>query len=278
MSLDDLVKEVQRKIGRNILLFQKLEYLFKYIVANGQFSGYSSEIESVVTSKRASVNKQTMGQLVGQFVESNNPERNDLSNHPSVLKEAYYSFDFQIETDESYYKHQKESLSKLVLERNNLVHHLLAEFDSTSLDSCKKTERSLDEQAEKVRAELNSVQSTAKALFDGREEMSKFLLSDEGKKVFLLSFIRQDPLVVLLVEIANQIVRKDGWTLMNAAGLLVKQHAPDALALLHKGTEYKSLKSLMLKSEMFEFNEEKTVKGGIRVLYRLKGDLELSHA
>ena len=69
MSLDDLIREVQRKIGRNILLFQQLESLLKYIVANGQFSGFSSELENNIATRRSSVNKQTMGQLVGQFVE-----------------------------------------------------------------------------------------------------------------------------------------------------------------------------------------------------------------
>ena len=80
MSLEDLVREIQRKIGRNILLFQQLEYFLKYVVANRQFSGYSSDLEKIIASRRESVNKQTMGQLVGQFVESNNPTRDDYSN------------------------------------------------------------------------------------------------------------------------------------------------------------------------------------------------------
>jgi len=41
------------------------------------------------------------------------------------------------------------------------------------------------------------------------------LSSDEGKKAFYLSFIRQDRLVILLAEIASQIVREGGWTLLN---------------------------------------------------------------
>ena len=86
------------------------------------------------------------------------------------------------------------------------------------------------------------------------------------------SFIRQDRLVILLAEIASQIVREDGWTLLNTAGQLLKQYAPDELALLHKGNEHKSLKSLMLKAEVFEFKEEKTDNGGIRVLYKLQDE------
>lgn len=278
MSLDDLVREVQRKIGRNILLFQQLEYLLKYIVANARFSGYSSELEGIISARKESVNKQTMGQLVGQFVENSNPQKNDFSNEPDELKEPHLSFDFRIESDEESYKEKKESLSRLVFERNKLVHNLLPELNPESFESCQKVERDLDKQADKVRIEIKNVQSLAKCLSDGRKKIADYLGSEKGKKEYLLSFLRQDRLVILLAEIATQVVREDGWVLMNTAGLLVKQHAPDELALLHKGTEHKSLKSLMLKTEMFEFKEEKTKKGGTRVLYKLKDGYELSYA
>ncbi|MDO6524619.1 hypothetical protein Q4519_02875 [Motilimonas sp. 1_MG-2023] len=278
MSLDDLVREVQRKIGRNILLFQQLEYLLKYMVANARFSGYSSELEGIISTRKEAINKQTMGQLVGQFVENSNPQNKDILNEPDELKEPHLSFDFRIETDEDSYKEKKESLSRLVFERNKLVHHLLPELNPEFFESCKKVERDLDKQADKVRIEIKNVQALAKCLSDGRKKIAEYLCSEEGKKEYLLSFLRQDRLVILLAEIATQLVREDGWVLMNTAGLLVKQHAPDELALLHKGTEHKSLKSLMLKTDMFEFNEEKTKKGGMRVLYRLKDGFELSYA
>ena len=277
MPLDDLVREVQRKIGRNILLFQQLEYLLKYMVANTRFSGYSSELRGIISTRKEAVNKQTMGQLVGQFVENSNPQNNTISNEPDELKEPHLSFDFRIKTDEQSHKEKKESLSRLVFERNNLVHHLLPEFNPDSSESCKKVERDLDKQADKVRVEIKNVQALAKCLSDGKKKIADYLGSEEGKKEYLLSFLRQDRLVILLAEIATQVAREDGWVLMNTAGLLVKKHAPDELALLHKGTEHKSLKSLMVKTEMFEFNEEKTKKDGIRVLYKLKDGYELSY-
>jgi len=277
MPLEELVREVQRKIGRNILLFQQLEYLLKYIIANGQFSGYSSELERAIENKKMAVNKQTMGQLVGQFVESNNPTRNNVSIHPEILKEPYMSFDFEIGTDENTYKTTKETLTGLVSERNNLVHHLLPEFDPNSFSSSKKIEKNLDDQADRVRTEINNVRSVAKSLSEMRNKVADFLKSKEGAKHFFLSFIRQDRLVILLAEICTQVARQDGWTEMNLAGRLVKQHAPDELAALHKGTEHKSLKSLMLKTEMFEFDNEPTSKGGNKALYRLKEGYELTY-
>ncbi len=265
-----MVSEVQRKIGRNILLFQQLEYVLKYVIANGQLSGYSSDIEQIIASKRESVNRQTMGQLVGQFVENYNPTRGESSYELEELKEAHFSFDFRVETDEKSYENQKEALARLVLERNKLVHHFLPEFDPNSYESCSKVEKKLDDQADRVRIEVENILNFAQKLSDMRKEISDFLSSEDGKKELLLSFLRQDRLVILLAEISSQVAREDGWTLMSTAGQLVKQHAPDELELLHKGSEHKSLKSLMLKTEMFEFIEESTDKGGVRVLYKLK--------
>ncbi|HDU8571232.1 TPA: hypothetical protein RG687_001002 [Vibrio parahaemolyticus] len=273
MSLDNLVREVQRKIGRNILMFQQLELLLKYVVANGKISGYSSELEDIVASQKATVNKKTMGQLVGQFIETSNPSITKNSNEfegIEEVKEPHFSFDFGIECDESSYLERKDSFSKLVQERNELVHHLLLELDITSIDSCKQVEARLDEQREKILFEIKNVQSVAEALLNVRKIMSDFLLSDEGKSELSVLFLRQDRLVILLSEFANKLTRNDGWTVMNKAVLLLKQHAPKELELLHKGTEHKSLKALMLKSGMFEFSEEKTNKGGTRVLYKLK--------
>jgi len=46
-SEQDLIKirdEVFRKIGRNLLNFQKIEQMLKYLIANGRMSGYMSDI------------------------------------------------------------------------------------------------------------------------------------------------------------------------------------------------------------------------------------------
>ncbi|ELA7385304.1 MULTISPECIES: hypothetical protein [Vibrio] len=279
MSLDNLVREVERKVGRNILMFQRLELLIKQVVATGKVSGYVSELEDIVASKKATVNKKTLGQLVGQFIETSNSSKSETSaelGEFEELKEPHISFDFGIiECDESSYIERNESLSKLVQERNELVHHLLLELDITSIVSCKKVEARLDEQCEKIRFEIKNVQTVAETLSRSKKILSEFLCSDEGKKVWLDLFFSQDRLVTLLAEIADQPTRNDGWTVMNKAALLLKQHAPKELALLHKGTEHKSLKALMLKSGLFEFSEEKTNKGGTRVLYKLKSGYKL---
>lgn len=96
MTLESHVNEVLRKIGRNILLFQEFEYLLKHIVAKGSFSGFMSEIGSNIEKRTILIQKQTMGQLVGQYLETTDPEYQDSSNVPEELKEPFFLLSFKL--------------------------------------------------------------------------------------------------------------------------------------------------------------------------------------
>ena len=73
MTLEITLNEVLKKIGRNVMLFQELEHLLKYLVANSSISGYVSELMSQEKKRKDAISKQTMGQLIGQY--------NEISNH-----------------------------------------------------------------------------------------------------------------------------------------------------------------------------------------------------
>lgn len=275
MLLTDLISEVQRKIGRNIILFQQLEGLLKYVLTFREIDGHISELQDIIELKKASISKQTMGQLVGQFTE--NKSQNESIRSADDHVESHISFKFWID-DEDFYLNKKESLSKLVQERNKLVHHLLLELDLKSIDSCERISKRLDIQCEHIRSEISATRSFIKALADGKKTMSEFISSDAYKQELIIQVLRLNSLVLMLTKIAKETARKDGWTLLHSASYLLKKYEPEEWESLRKSTEYKSLKSLMLKTELFEFSEEKTSKDGIRVLYKLKTDSGLAYA
>ena len=136
----------------------------------------------------------------------------------------------------------------------------------------------LDQQREKIIPELKQLQSMIGSLEDGRKIMSEFLVSDEGVRQFKLSRLRQNRLALLLGEIANQIARRDGWAVMDAANQLVRQRAPEEIFGLKKKYGHKTLKELMVATGFFDITEEPTERGGIRVLYRLKPEWALQSA
>ncbi len=106
MKNEEFVDDVLRKIGRNVVLFQQLEQLLKFVVANGNLSGFASEIKTLKQDQENKINKQTMGTLVGQYVENSNPLTEATSLEPEQLNEAYFSFSFRVECDEDYYQSQ----------------------------------------------------------------------------------------------------------------------------------------------------------------------------
>lgn len=271
------VNEVLQKIGRNMMLFQELEYLLKHIILTGNISGNVRDFQAIRTKQIATVSKQTMGQLVGQYIQNTHSESEFDDDESDEVSEAYVSFRFRIERDSVYYEAKKEALSSLVNERNELVHHLLPQFDPSSTQSRHDIAKKLDIQSEKVRSEVKELKEIAKSLQEAAKRLSDFLGSAEGTNFFEKSHLRSSRLVLLLGDIAEQVQRSDGWTLLNTASQLIRQHAPDEIALLKANYGHSTLKSLILASEMFEVFEEATQKGGVRVLYRLKPSLMLSN-
>ncbi len=276
VTQEELVNDVLRKVGRNVVLFQQLEQLLKFLVANGNLSGFASELSTLKKKQAEKVSKQTMGSLVGQYVENSNPDSSLLSNEPEDIDEAYLSFSFSVECDAGYYESKKEALAKLVSERNDFIHHLLPRFDTNSVESCEALAMVLDAQSKNIRLEIKNLKTMAEALYDGRKEIADFLQSEKGRKEFELSFLRQSRLLLMLGDITTQVGLEGGWVLISTAGCLVKEHAPEELEKMKERYGYSSLKKLILASEVFDIKEEETPKGGVRHLYRLKAGWGLS--
>ena len=163
MTLEDSVNEVFRKIGRNMVLFQELELLLKLIVANtGSISGYADELSLKREQRAANIQKQTMGQLVGQYLKITDPEYQEFSDAPEDTEKSYLSFSFHI-GDTTYFETKKDALAQMVSDRNELVHHVLPNFDRNSIESCIQIEKQLDEQEKKILCEINKLRQYRKS-------------------------------------------------------------------------------------------------------------------
>lgn len=261
------------------MLFQELEHLLKYLVANSSISGYVSELMSQEEKRRVTINKQTMGQLIGQYIEISNPETQEVLEEPKNLKQEQFirvKYGFG---DSTYYDTKKKALAKLVDDRNELIHHLLPQFDPNSIESCVQIEKKLNAQRDNILREIDNVKREIDGLHEGVKGIISFLNSPEGRKELekIQFYSRQNYLIWLLSDIAEQTTRPDGWTPINRAEHLIRQRAPEEIASLKKSFGYKSLKEFILAAKIFDVYEEPTKKG-IRILYRKKPDSELSIA
>lgn len=272
----DLIKvqdEVFRKIGRNLLIFQKIELMLKYLIDNGKVSGYLRELKENQERRASEAVKRTMENLAGQFMEAAFQEHEESFQEPLKAKEPYITFSFTVRADSDFYESKRQSLKSLVEERNNFIHHLLPRFNPDSMESCLEIGQHLDRQREKLVPEHNYLKSLIESFEEAKKAYLEYFDSEEGKRQFDLSLLQQSPLVTLLLNVSNHQSRCDGWTLLNVAGQRVRQILPGEMEQLKSKWGYKSLKELVLACELFEVIEEPTEKGGIRVLYRPKPEL-----
>lgn len=271
-ELEQLKDEIFRMIGKNIVLFQQLEQILKFLTANAEVSAYASEFNATVEQQTMSIRDKTMGVVVNRFLNSPIWEPEQIPNPPDELKEARISFGFTISCDEASYEERKKTFALLVAERNKLVHHLLDTWDYNSIESSEIVIKNLELQHEKIRHEIKYLQRIPNLILGLMK-----IWPDELKRYFKLSKLRQSRLVILLAKISIEIARSDGWTLLASAGKIIRQHMPEEVADLKQRYGYSTLKKLMLATEIFDVYEEPTNKGGVRVLYRIKPEWRLEN-
>ena len=173
------------KIGRNMLLFQKLEMLLTLLLSRSDISGTASELERRMAKRTETTHRKTLGQLVGDYTEEVlGPEADAFAREPENLTEPFVSMTLRFGDDEAYQKGKREALAKLVADRNDLIHHLLSQLDLASSKSCEKLGYKLDTQADVIRIEIKTMHTIVKAMQDVWKELAAFLKSEEGRKTF----------------------------------------------------------------------------------------------
>ena len=265
-ELESLKNEVHRKLGRNIILFQKIELSLKFLLANSNISGYVDELKIIQERQNKIFEKQTLGHLAKQFVENMSFGSTKIDDEPDLLKGVWINFDCKFFNDLAVYEEAKNSLVLVVAERNELVHHFLLKWDLTLVDGWISAEQYLDKQYEKIEDEFQYLKNLVIIVEEERKKIPDIL------KQFLDLIKIEKKLVNLLHDIVLKKSRSDGWTLLSHAEKILREEVPEEIDLLKKQYKQKTLKNWMMSIELFDFDYEITKKGGTRVLYRIKSN------
>ncbi|TGD72190.1 hypothetical protein E4634_16110 [Mangrovimicrobium sediminis] len=181
MDLPEIQNEVMRKIGRNVLLYQQVEYVLKYLVSHGRISGDENTLMSRHEKRIKSVSKRTMGTVAGDFFNEIFGDDESPDSQSEDPKKIHLSIAFRIETEEEHFELRRDKIAELVADRNELIHHLIPRLNTESIDTWTETDRLLDRQREKILPELEYLQSIAKQFSDLKKGLGEFLSSPEGK-------------------------------------------------------------------------------------------------
>lgn len=272
-KLSAIKDELFRKVGRNLINYQTIEQLLKQLILSSRISGPISQLEEIRKQKSEEVKVQTMGTLAGQFIENTYQAPKASSNEQSEIKETHLSTSFYFDVSDDVLESRKADLKKITDARNNLVHHLLPRLDLNSIENCLAISRELDEQREEQSKEIEHLNSVIKQIANTMKECAEFLNSDEGYRRFELGILQQSSVIGMLLDLSETQSRPDGWTLLDNSTRYIKNNLANDLVKIKKYYGCKTMKSLVITSEVFDIVEETTKKGGTRVLYRAKPDL-----
>jgi len=252
-----LVSEIERKIGRNLIIFQSIEQILKLLArcVNISITVNNGKIETDFEKRIEHINKQTMGQVANQVLENISPPDEELTiNKYKKLKGLRVNFrQFFTEPDK-----RKEELKSIVTERNDLVHHLFSKWNLNSLESTLQLEQYLDQQHKKICSEPEYLLSQIKFI-------KKFSTNADVE--------RHVELAILILQLFDMSKQKDGWIVLDKALHVIRQKEPQHITHL-KERFGKKLREMMLPEDIFEIKNELTNKGGKRILYRIKPHLK----
>lgn len=268
-DLEPTQNEVLRRVGRNLLLFQQIEHFLKFLLSTHKSGGTAETFKSNLQKQAEGISKKMLGQLVEKYA-------------TEVLKDAgeevpeeespadWFMFSFSISGDTEFVESIRRDLKVMTDERNELVHHFLPRWQPDSPEKMAEALAYLDTQREKVLPMIEHLRTTIGHIQESRQKLLDFMASPEYEKQSELMWLQASSLVGFLSEVTTKIHRKDGWCYLAHAGELAAKELPEELKYLKERYGFKTLKKLVIGSELFDVLDEILPGGGFRTLYRLR--------
>ncbi len=269
-DIKPIQNEVLSRVGRNLLLFQQIEHLLKFLLARHKGGGTAETYQANQQEQADYINKKMLGHLVAKY--GNEVLQDAGEEVPEEDRPAgWVSFSFRISGDTELVESLRRDLKLMTDERNELVHHFLPRWQPDFPDKMTETLAYLDAQREKVLPMHEHLKSTVTHMQATTRLFANFMASPEYEKQFEREWLQASPLVNLLRDVATQLHRKDGWTYLAQAGDLAAKEIPEDVKSLTERYGFKTLKKLLVGCETFDVFDEPLSDGRFRTLYKNKG-------
>ncbi len=90
-KLIEVRDDLFRKVGRNLINYQKIEQLLKQLILSSRISGPISQLEEIQKQKSEEVKVQPMGVLAGKFIENTYQKPKESLIEQAEIKEIHLS-------------------------------------------------------------------------------------------------------------------------------------------------------------------------------------------
>ena len=283
MSSEKRKDERHRKIGRNLVLLQKLELLLKDLIfkANLTLRSNSTDaefpsLEKQVEKQKVLYQKKTLGCLEKQFSKS---ALQPLPEFPPIKdsnpKTAVISVRIAFGTVEQQ-NQLKDQLEMITNGRNKLVHELLISFDLSTETGFRDMDQFLEQQHKELISiveYLDSIREHCKILaktFSNGSQNSRIL--EDCSKV---SCVTKLLVYLYLFKDNNSKPGQFEWISLAAAKKDLNNQFPEAIPECRRHFKVKSLKKILGKIGIFDVRSLPTDIDKKMVFYRIKPEYSL---
>ncbi len=256
-------------MGRNLLLFQQIESLLKFLLSHHKAGSKPGEFKKRRQERIDAVNGMMLGHLVHRY--GTEVLRDAGVEVPEEESPAdWITFSFRISGDTEFIEAMRREMKLMTEQRNELVHGFLPRWEPDSIEKLEEALGYLDTQHENVLPMHEHLQTTANDIHEGWKKFFDFIASKEYQKSSELMWLQASQLVSLLRDVATQIQRADGWTYLAHAADLANKELPEEVKNLKERYGFKTFKKLLVGSEMFDVFDEPLSGGRFRTLYKNK--------
>lgn len=262
-----------QRIGRNVLLFQQMEQLLKFILPRATLSiRAGADVRVAMDRSCGMVEKSTLGALVTQFIDEVYDSEEPAPGDPGDggLLETRCRVEFASgEAREA----MIARLADLVEGRNRLVHHFLARIESDSVESW----RTADEELEKQHGEALAAIETLRRLLEALDTMRAAIANSDIRRELVVGPLREQLTETLRVAAAKS-TDPDGWT---SLGAVLQSDCPlssDAIKEVLAVYQVATLSTFLETLDDFEIRHERVPTGKWRTFYRIASAVSADRA
>lgn len=267
--------EIERRVGRNLLLYQRIENGLKELLLRSSAEGATqADVEKHLAARAAKVMRQNMGEAARDVFET------VLTDNPTPLPELSNGSDASIRTrftigshpdNPDYIVKLRERCKAVIDARNDLVHHFLRQTPCESADRLHDALAELDGRHEAALALHNELLGLLGSLVEQQREAATYLAGPDGLRLLELA-MAEGRIVDVRAATAQSDARADGWTLLTTALHRAKDAVPADVERVRKAYG-KGWGGQLLErcKELFELDDEPTpngAAGSTRAIYR----------
>lgn len=186
-NLDEVTASIFHAIGRNLVTLQEIESRLRFLAERAALSGPASRLVDVRAAKEKRLRKRGLGELAehyGKEILMAAGSQHVPTAEPDEVKEVHIGFSFRVEMQAEDLTQRKDTLRRVVVERNRLVHQLLNDWRRDSLESGLALLHRLDAQDLTLSAELQTLREQCNGMIQAVQTVVDFLGSEEARRFF----------------------------------------------------------------------------------------------